>query len=38
MRTALMERQTTEWLQTRQKGKLIRRKETDALAQLKAYA
>lgn len=38
MRTALMERQTTEWLQTRQKGKLVRRKETDALAQLKAYA
>ncbi|GMQ57986.1 hypothetical protein AN1V17_23810 [Vallitalea sediminicola] len=38
MRTALMERQTTEWLQTRQKGKLVRRKETDSLAQLKAYA
>lgn len=38
MRTALMERQTTEWLQTRQKGKLVRRKETDALAKLKSYA
>jgi phage regulator Rha-like protein len=38
MRLALMERQTTDWLQTRQKGKLVRRKETDALAQLKIYA
>lgn len=38
MRTALMERQTTEWMQTREKGKLVRRKETDALAQLKAYS
>lgn len=38
MRAALMERQTTEWLQTRQKGKLVRRKGTDTLAQLKIYA
>lgn len=38
MESALRERQTTEWKQIRQDGKLIRRGETDALAMLKVYA
>lgn len=38
MRSALLERQTSEWQQTRIKGKLVRRNETDTLARLKIYA
>lgn len=38
MRQALMERRTTDWLQTRKNGKLIRRIETDAIQQLIPYA
>lgn len=38
MRQILMERRTTDWLQTRQKGKLIRRDETDAIQLLIPYA
>lgn len=35
MRTALLERQTTEWQQTKIKGKLVRRKEQMHLYSLK---
>ena len=38
MEAALRERQTTDWLQTREKGKMIRRQETDAIQQLIPYA
>jgi len=38
MRQALLERQSTDWLQTREKGKLIRRNETDVIQQLIPYA
>ena len=38
LKLAYMERQTTEWQQTRIEGKFTRRKETDALALLKIYA
>lgn len=38
METALRERQSSEWLITRKNGKLMRRSETDALAQLAKYA
>lgn len=38
MEAALRERQSTDWLQTRIKGKLIRRDETDAIQQLIPYA
>ncbi len=38
METALRERQTTDWLKTRKKGKLIRREETDAIQLLIPYA
>lgn len=38
MREALRERQSTEWLITRKQGKLVRRSETDVLAQLATYA
>ena len=38
MRLILMERRTTDWLQTREKGKLIRRDETDAIQMLIPYA
>ena len=38
MRTALMERTSTEWLQTRKQGKLIRRDQTDSIAELIEYA
>lgn len=38
MEMLLQERHTTEWLQCRNKGKLIRRNETDMLQQLILYA
>jgi len=38
MGAALRERQTTDWLQTREKGKMIRRQETDVIQQLIPYA
>lgn len=38
MRKILHERQSTEWLITRKQGKLVRRSETDVLAQLATYA
>jgi len=38
MESALRERQSTDWLKTREKGKLIRREETDAIQQLIPYA
>lgn len=38
MEAALAERQTTDWLKTRENGKLIRRNETDAIQQLIPYA
>ena len=38
MEELLRERQTTDWQITRQKGKLIRRQETDAIQQLIPYA
>ncbi|WP_432400931.1 Rha family transcriptional regulator [Wukongibacter sp. M2B1] len=38
MRQALVERQSTEWLQTRKQGKLTRRNETDMLQELSEYA
>lgn len=38
MEAILMERQTTEWLQTRQQGKLIRREETDSIQDFILYA
>ena len=38
MEASLRERQTTDWLQTREKGKLIRREETDAIQRLIPYA
>lgn len=38
MREALRERQSTEWMLTRKRGKLVRRNETDALYKLGEYA
>lgn len=38
MREILRERQSTEWLLTRKQGKLVRRNETDVLAELAGYA
>lgn len=38
MEAALRERQSTEWLITRKQGKLVRRNETDVIAQLIEYA
>lgn len=38
MREILRERQSSEWLLTRKQGKLVRRSETDVLAQLATYA
>ena len=38
MEALIRERQSTEWLVTRKQGKLIRRDETDVLAQLIEYA
>jgi len=38
MEAAIRERLSTEWLVTRKQGKLVRRNETDALAQLIEYA
>ena len=38
MRMVLFQKQTSEWQITREQGKLIRRSETDAIAELIAYA
>lgn len=38
METIIRERQSTEWLMTRKQGKLVRRNETDVLAELAEYA
>lgn len=38
MESIIRERQSTEWLLTRKQGKLIRRNETDVLAELAEYA
>lgn len=38
MESLIRERQSTEWLLTRHHGKLVRRDETDIIAQLIAYA
>jgi len=38
MESLIRERATTEWLETRKKGKLVRRQETDAIQQLIPYA
>lgn len=38
MEALINERQSTEWLLTRKQGKLVRRSETDVLAQLATYA
>lgn len=38
MKRLLLERQSTEWLQTRKHGKLTRRHETDVIAELIEYA
>ena len=38
MRQILMQRQTTEWLQTRKHGKLVRREETDTIQNFIVYA
>ena len=38
MESLIKERQTTEWLQTRQQGKLIRREETDTIQDFIFYA
>lgn len=38
MEGLIRERQSTEWLMTRKQGKLVRRSETDVLAQLATYA
>lgn len=38
MKSLLLERQSSEWLQTRKQGKLIRRQETDVIAELIIYA
>ena len=38
MENAIRERQSSEWLITRKQGKLIRRNETDAIADLIVYA
>lgn len=38
MEAAIRERQSSEWLITRKQGKLVRRNETDILAQLIPYA
>lgn len=38
MENAIRERQSSEWLITRKQGKLVRRNETDILAQLIPYA
>jgi phage regulator Rha-like protein len=38
MKSALMQKQSSEWLQTRKHGKLVRRNETDAITELIEYA
>jgi len=38
MRKFIAERHTQEWIETRQQGKLIRRKETDVIQELIGYA
>lgn len=38
MKNLLMQRQSSEWLQTRKHGKLIRRQETDVITELIDYA
>ena len=38
MEAIIRERQSTEWLLTRKQGKLVRRNETDVLAELAEYA
>lgn len=38
MRKLIAERHTQEWIETRQQGKLIRRKETDVIQELIGYA
>jgi Rha family phage regulatory protein len=38
MEAFIREKQSSEWLQTRKSGKLVRRNETDSLAQLLIYA
>lgn len=38
MKSILLERQSSEWLQTRKHGKLVRREETDVIAELIMYA
>ncbi|MEK5277650.1 MULTISPECIES: Rha family transcriptional regulator [Paenibacillus] len=38
LRHLLLERQSSEWLQTRKHGKLVRRQETDVIAELIVYA
>jgi len=38
MRQILIQRQTTEWLQTRKQGKLVRRDETDTIQEFIVYA
>jgi len=38
MEMALMQKQSSEWLQTRHQGKLTRRNETDVLSELVVYA
>lgn len=38
MEKVIMEKQTTIWLETRQQGKLIRKKETDVIQKLVEYA
>ena len=38
MEALIRERQSSEWLMTRKQGKLVRRAETDVLAQLAIYA
>lgn len=38
MKSALMQKQSSEWLQTRKHGKLVRRNETDVITELIEYA
>lgn len=38
MKNLLLQRQSSEWLQTRKHGKLIRRQETDVITELIGYA
>ncbi|PNQ78902.1 Rha family transcriptional regulator [Paenibacillus sp. F4] len=38
MRFLLLERQSSEWLQTRKHGKMLRRQETDVISELIIYA